>query len=150
MPPSSSAAETAFPAAAVSCAVVREGRLLMIRRRNPPNAGRLALPGGKVTAGECLAAAARRELFEETGVQARACTPFTAIDVIEHDAQGRLRFHYVVVVMRMAWEAGEPVAGDDATHACWMDLETLSAAAGDICATASEVALQLLGAENQR
>lgn len=148
MPPST--AVTAFPAAAVSCAVVREGRLLMVRRRNPPNAGRLALPGGKVAPGERLAAAARRELFEETGVQAMACEPFTAIDVIEHDAERRLRFHYVVVVMRMVWEAGEPLAGDDATHACWMDLEALAAAAEDVCTTAADVAMQLLGAENQR
>lgn len=141
---------SSFPIAAVSCAVVREGRLLMVRRRNSPNAGRLALPGGKVEPGERLADAAERELREETGVRAMSREPFTAVDVMERDSEGRLRFHYVVVVMRMEWEVGEPTAGDDATHACWMDLKALTAATGDVCATALSVALHLLGAGNQR
>ncbi|WP_416140615.1 NUDIX hydrolase [Halomonas sp. HK25] len=139
-----------FPVAAISCAVVKEGCLLVVRRRNSPNAGRLALPGGKVEPGERLAEASVRELLEETGVRATACQPLTAFDIIERDDNGRLRFHYVVVVMRMSWEAGEPVAGDDATHACWMDLEALTAAAGDVCTTAAEVATHLLGARNHR
>ena len=141
---------SAFPAAAVSCAVMRGGRLLMVRRRHPPNAGRLALPGGKVEAGEPLAVAAERELREETGVRARAVEPLTAFDVIERERDGQLRFHFVVVVMRMAWEAGEPVAGDDASEARWMDREALTAAAGEVCATAAEVARRLLVAGKQR
>ena len=140
----------AFPAAAISCAVVRGGRLLMVRRRHPPNAGRLALPGGKVEAGEPLAVAAERELLEETGVRARADEPLTAFDVIERESDGRLRFHFVVVVMRMAWEAGEPVAGDDASEARWMELKALTAAADGVCATAAELAARLLGAGKQR
>lgn len=139
-----------LPTAAVSCAVVREGQLLMIRRLNPPNAGRLALPGGKIEHAECLADAAERELREETGVIAKAREPFTAVDIIERDEAGGLRFHYVVVVMRMEWKAGEPVAGDDASHACWMDLEAIADAAGDVCVTAAKVAMHLLGAGNQR
>jgi len=141
---------SSLPRAAVSCAVVREGQLLMVRRCNPPNAGRLALPGGKVEPGERLVDAAERELREETGVHAMAHEPFTALDIIERDREGRLRFHYVVVVMLMAWQAGEPMPGDDATHACWMDLEAFATATEDVCATALEVALHLLGAENQR
>ena len=141
---------SSLPRAAVSCAVMRDGQLLMVRRRNPPNAGRLALPGGKVEPGERLADAAQRELREETGVRAMSREPFTAMDVMERDSEGRLRFHYVVVVMRMEWEAGEPIAGDDAVHACWMDLKAFTAAKGDVCPTALAVALHLLGAGNQR
>src|SRR5690554_1359752 len=99
------ATESPRPTPAVSCALLREGRLLMVRRRNPPHAGRLALPGGRVEAGEPLAAAAERELLEETGVQGRSLGPFTAIDVIDRDEAGRLHFHYVLVVMEMACRA---------------------------------------------
>ncbi len=144
------ATESPRPTPAVSCALLRKGRLLMVRRRNPPNAGRLALPGGRVEAGEPLAAAAERELLEETGVQGRSLGPFTAIDVIDRDEAGRLHFHYVLVVMEMAWSSGEPVAADDATHACWMDLEALRAAREEVCSTALQVACRLLGAGNQR
>jgi ADP-ribose pyrophosphatase YjhB (NUDIX family) len=43
--------------------------LLVIRRNIPPVIGRLALPGGFIEVGETWQTAARRELFEETGVE---------------------------------------------------------------------------------
>jgi 8-oxo-dGTP diphosphatase len=51
-------------------AVVRDagGRLLVVRRGRPPEAGRWSLPGGRVEPGESDAAAVARELREETGL----------------------------------------------------------------------------------
>lgn len=132
------------PVAAVSAALVREGRLLMVRRRNPPNAGRLALPGGKVEAGECLQEAVVRELREETGVHATPREVLTAIDVLDHDREGRLRAHYVVVVIRMAWRGGNEAAADDASELYWMDPAALEAAGDEVCRTAAEVARRVL------
>src|SRR5690606_37028829 len=61
------------PSVAVDCVVFDEsGRLILIRRRNPPFAGQFALPGGFVDYGESTEAAARRELLEETGLAARS------------------------------------------------------------------------------
>ena len=55
------------PAPTVDVIVERnEGRVLLIKRKNPPLAW--ALPGGFVDYGECTEDAARREVFEETGV----------------------------------------------------------------------------------
>jgi ADP-ribose pyrophosphatase YjhB (NUDIX family) len=54
------------PRVAVDCVVFdKSGRLLLIRRRNPPFAGQFALPGGFVDYGESTEAAVRRELLEE-------------------------------------------------------------------------------------
>jgi 8-oxo-dGTP diphosphatase len=59
------------PALTVDCvAIDGERRLLLIRRKNPPHAGKYALPGGFVDVGETVEDACRRELMEETGIKA--------------------------------------------------------------------------------
>ncbi|MFY0988931.1 NUDIX hydrolase [Halomonas sp. C05BenzN] len=134
----------ARPIPAVSAAVVRDGRILMVRRRNPPNAGRLALPGGKVEHGENLQDAAVRELFEETGIRATPREVLTAIDVLDHDRHSTLLAHYVIVVIRMEWQGGIEAAADDATELRWMDLDALDAAGSGVCETAADVARRIL------
>ncbi|MET0417316.1 MAG: NUDIX domain-containing protein [Actinoplanes sp.] len=54
---------------AIAVQPVADG-LLVVRRGIPPARGRLALPGGFVDLNESWQAAAVRELFEETGLQA--------------------------------------------------------------------------------
>src|SRR3954467_5012662 len=43
-------------------------RLLVVRRANPPAAGRWSIPGGRVEGDETDAEAVRREVLEETGL----------------------------------------------------------------------------------
>ncbi|WP_285293949.1 NUDIX hydrolase [Aureimonas altamirensis] len=63
------------PRLAVSaCLFDREGRVLLVKRRNEPYAGRWSLPGGRVEAGETLAGAVHREVLEETGIVAGSLT----------------------------------------------------------------------------
>ncbi|MGM0782996.1 MAG: NUDIX hydrolase [Pseudomonadota bacterium] len=135
------------PIASVSAVVVRDSRILMVRRRNPPNAGRLALPGGKVEPGETLRAAAARELLEETGVEAEPREVLTAIDVLSHDTEGELLSHYVIVVIRLLWRGGEEAAADDASELIWLDLSGLEEAGDDVCVTAARVAWEILHAD---
>lgn len=142
--PEHTAATTVFPIPAVSAAVVRGGRILMVRRRNPPNAGKLALPGGKVEAGESLQQAAARELLEETGVLAEPRRILTAIDVFDHDADGVLSMHFVIVVVQLVWRGGREAAADDATALCWMDMAALEQAGTEVCDSAARVARRVL------
>ncbi|WP_163557196.1 NUDIX hydrolase [Halomonas sp. NO4] len=137
-------ASSVRPIASVSAAVVCQDRILMVRRRNSPNAGRLALPGGKVEPGETLQAAAVRELREETGLEGVPRGVLTAIDMLSHDAAGELLSHYVIVVIRLHWRGGEPMAADDASELVWLDLAGLEAAGDDVCVTAARVAREIL------
>ncbi|MEB2398801.1 MAG: NUDIX hydrolase [Alcaligenaceae bacterium] len=113
------------PVPAAVAVVIREGRVLLVRRANPPNAGRWGFPGGKIEPGETIEAAAVRELAEETSVRADADRVLTAFDVLHHDEGGRLVRHFVLVAVLCKWIAGEPVAADDALDAQWFRLEDL-------------------------
>ena len=44
------------------------GRLLLVRRANPPGEGMWSIPGGRVEPGETDEAAVTREVAEETGL----------------------------------------------------------------------------------
>ncbi|MBO1013815.1 NUDIX hydrolase [Achromobacter sp. SD115] len=115
------------PIAATIAAVVREGHVLLVQRANPPDQGRWAFPGGKIDAGEGVLAAAARELLEETGVRAESLHVFDAVDVYDRDDTGALRRHFILIAVLCRWQAGEPVAGDDAADARWVSLEELDA-----------------------
>jgi len=56
------------PLLAADAVILCSGRIVLIRRSNPPFQGCYALPGGFVEVGESVEAAAIREAREETGL----------------------------------------------------------------------------------
>jgi ADP-ribose pyrophosphatase YjhB (NUDIX family) len=108
------------PIVGVLAVVLRGDRALVVRRANPPMAGRWGFPGGALELGETVAEGAMRELLEETGVVAEPVGTLTVIDSIDRDDDGRVRFHYTLIAMRGIWRAGEGVAGDDADEVAWL------------------------------
>jgi 8-oxo-dGTP diphosphatase len=103
--------------------VTREAdpRVLLIRRKHDPFAGAWALPGGFVDENESLAAAARRELHEETGVQ-------DGIDLEQLAAFGdpgrdpRGWTVSVAFLARVNADDVNPAAADDAAEVGWHPL----------------------------
>jgi 8-oxo-dGTP diphosphatase len=90
----------------------RGGRLLLVKRANPPARGRWSLPGGRVESGETMVEAALRELREETGLEA---TVGEVAGVVERIGEGH---HFVIVDLWAELPDGAvPVAGEDAADA---------------------------------
>ncbi|MBN9081320.1 MAG: NUDIX hydrolase [Rhizobiales bacterium] len=116
------------PIPAVLAVVIRDDRVLLVRRANPPDVGLWGFPGGKIDLGESIEAAAVRELFEETSIRGEACDVVTAVDALDLDADQSIRHHYILVAVRCRWLSGTPIAGDDALEAAWFDLDTLDSA----------------------
>ncbi len=114
------------PRVAVGAVVFKDQRVLLVQRGRPPARSLWAVPGGSVELGESLQQAAQREIYEETGVRIRATEPIFVFDHVEHDKQGNVRFHYVIVDLAAEYLGGEPKAGDDARLAAWIDAPTLS------------------------
>jgi 8-oxo-dGTP diphosphatase len=120
------------PALAGDVAVVAgapdAARVLLIRRGNDPHAGRWALPGGFVDERERCEAAARRELFEETGVKVGEVDLLGIYDKPDRDPRGW------VVSATYVTRIDAPVpatAADDAAEARWFALDGLPRLAFD-------------------
>lgn len=62
------------PRVGVAVIVIRNGKILMGKRKNAHGAGQWAPPGGHLELGEKVEACAIRELEEETGIKAQKCT----------------------------------------------------------------------------
>ena len=94
------------------------GRIVLVKRRNPPHGW--ALPGGFVDYGESVEAAAVREALEETGLVVRLRRQFHVYSDPARDPRG-----HTVTVVFVGEAEGEPVGGDDAVEARLFSAEGL-------------------------
>ena len=114
------------PLVAAGAIVMRDSRVLLVRRGQPPDEGLWAIPGGRVELGETLQEAAEREIKEETGLTIRARDPIHTFDVILQDEAGRVRYHYVIVDLLADYVSGTLHPGDDAREARWVTPDELA------------------------
>lgn len=118
---------TPFPRPGVSAAIFRDGKVLLGQRAKPPLQGVWSLPGGHIEPGETAAAAAQREVLEETGICAEIKDIAGVADVILHRDDGSLRAHYVLTVFYGIWLSGEAVPDSDCQGVQWADPLALDA-----------------------
>lgn len=114
------------PIVGVGAIVWRGEQILMIRRGKPPRLGQWSLPGGAQQLGETVEEAIRREVREETGLELGAVRFLTTVDLVDRDAEGRVRYHYTLLDYTAEAVEGEPIAGDDAAEVAWFELGELT------------------------
>ena len=114
---------THFPGLGCGLVIIREGRILIYRRANAPEAGHWNIVGGKVDHMERTLDAARREAEEETGLSINGLD-FLCISeqVIEKDAQ-----HWVSMIYVTRDFSGEPqlTEPDKLTELGWFEIDNL-------------------------
>ena len=108
------------PVLAVSAAIVRDGKVLIVRRARPPAGGLYTLPGGGVEAGETLVEAVKREVREETSLIVEPVALAGYREAIGRDAEGRIERHFVILPFAARWIAGEPVLNEELSEAHWL------------------------------
>lgn len=104
------------PSVTVDAVVLAQDKVLLVKRKNHPQKGRWALPGGFLEMTEDLPEAARRELKEETAVEVCALEQIGVYGTPGRDPRDR-----VISVAYAASLAEEikPQAGDDAAQSRW-------------------------------
>lgn len=90
-----------------------DGRLLLVKRGQPPSEGQWSVPGGRQEFGETARQAAAREVLEETGLEVEVGALAHQVDLIDNDV------HYAIVDFHARLVGGHLEAGDDATEAAW-------------------------------
>lgn len=97
------------PFLAVSAAIIRDGKVVIIRRGPGMASGIYTLPGGVVEVGETVREAIVREVHEEVGMTIEPLEPAGYREMIAKDADGRIKRHFVILCFAARWIAGEPV-----------------------------------------
>jgi ADP-ribose pyrophosphatase YjhB (NUDIX family) len=115
------------PFLAVSAAVIRDGRVLIVRRGADLGRGIYTLPGGVVEAGETLIQAAIREVREETQVLIEPVALAGYREMIMRDDDGKASRHFVILCFASRWVSGEPAPDPrEIAEAAWRLPEELA------------------------
>jgi 8-oxo-dGTP diphosphatase len=109
----------AYPRAGVSVAAFRGEDVLLVKRGKGIYRRLWSLPGGAIEIGETALEAARRELFEETGLVASCLTLSDVADAIVRDVSGAVQTHYTIAVFVANGVSGTLFAAADALDAGW-------------------------------
>ena len=105
------------PQLAVSAAIFRDGKVLLVRRARSPGKGFYSLPGGRVEFGESLHQALSREVDEETGLKIDIVGLAGWREVLPSAGGGG---HYLIMSFAARWRASEPVLNDEHDDFKWL------------------------------
>ncbi len=117
---------THWPKVAASAAIFRDdGKVLIGLRGKDPRRLVWSLPGGHIEPGETAAAAALREVREETSIEAKLLGLVDINDVILKAPDDTLRAHYLLTIFYGRWLSGDPVPADDCLEARFVEIEEI-------------------------
>jgi ADP-ribose pyrophosphatase YjhB (NUDIX family) len=105
------------PQLAVSAAIFRDGKVLLVRRARSPAKGFYSLPGGRVEFGESLHTALHREVDEETGLRIEILGLAGWREVLPGASGGG---HYLIMSFAARWTAREPVLNEEHDDFKWL------------------------------
>jgi 8-oxo-dGTP diphosphatase len=114
--------QPSHPQLAVSAAIFRDNRILLVRRARFPAQGLYSLPGGRVEFGESLHTALHREVAEETALTIEIVELAGWREVLPGATGGG---HYLIMSFAARWVAGEPHLNDELDDFRWLAPEAL-------------------------
>ena len=112
-----------WPRVGVGAVILDGDQVLLIQRGGVTLPGKWSIPGGLVELGETTREAVCREIGEECGLEIELVDVCGVLDRVVRDAEGRVRYHWVLVDFLAEARGGTLCAGDDAADARWVALD---------------------------
>lgn len=106
--------------------IIKEGKILLVKRSNDPYKGFWAIPGGFVEQGETCEEAVAREIKEETGLEAKVKNLLGV-----YSAPGRDPRQVITIAYTLSVEGGKVKKSEEATEIGWFPLNDLPPLAFD-------------------
>jgi len=114
------------PLVGAGAVVYRSGKVLLVKRKRPPNEDRWALPGGLVELGETAEGAAAREVLEETGLKVVIERLIDVQTDIHLDVKGEIEYHYLLVDYAAKSAKGEVILNGESSSFGWFSKAELT------------------------
>lgn len=108
------------PIVGVGVVAIRDGKILLEKRKNEPGRGKWSIPGGIVELGESLEQTVIRETLEETGLSVSEPEPIDVINQVTLDENGRVKYHFVIIDYFVKLKSGTLKAASDAAELEWV------------------------------
>jgi len=110
------------PKIGVISIVLKDNSVLLVQRKNNPDAGLWSYPGGHLKFSEKIFDACERETLEETGIIVSSKEFLTNLDIFIENDSGEIYLHYLLVAVFCKYIKGEICPNDDARDAKWYDI----------------------------
>lgn len=113
------------PFVGIGAIIIRDDRVVLVKRAHPPIQGQWSIPGGVLEVGELVRDAAAREAREETGLTVEPGELLGVYDRVLRDREQRVQYHYVLIDFLCHPLGGELQAASDAAEVRWFGMEEL-------------------------
>ena len=111
------------PIIGVGAVIIKDGKILLEKRKNDPGKGKWSIPGGLVELGETVEQTALREVKEETGLEVEKPEHIDVVDNVIRDENGEIKYHFVIVDYFVKLKGGTMKAMSDAEELRWVTLD---------------------------
>ena len=111
------------PIVGIGVVIVHEEKIVLIKRSNEPARGKWTIPGGLVELGEPIENAVIREALEETCLEVENPRLVDVVGQVDHDADDRVKYHYVIIDYLEHVRSGNISAASDAAELRWVPFD---------------------------
>ncbi len=103
----------------------QDDKILLTKRAAEPKINYWFPPGGAIDLGETVTDGLTREILEETNIKVTNLSFIDYIDGLSYDSEGKILYHYVILLFRADHLEGEVKANDDALDAKWFSISDI-------------------------